>query len=271
MMSQILIMLQTELRIFPLPPNRIDLLSTTHPTAKSWELLSPSPPGTYGWPRLLLSPAKYLVTVTTSLHSSRPKLPSSFIWTYSEVCFFSKPCLFLPYSSLHQRLCYYQSPASILLPWTTPPSLCCCQADCLLVQCIKPCSPSLHWPPSSPTTTITGASVQFSSVAQSCLTLCDPWTAACQASLSITNSWSPPKPMSIVSVMPSNYLILCCPLPLLPSIFPSQWVRSSHQVAKNIGVSASTSVLPMNTQDWSPLGWTGWILLTVQVTLKRLL
>ena len=100
MMSQILIMLQTELRIFPLPPNRIDLLSTTHPTAKSWELLSPSPPGTYGWPRLLLSPAKYLVTVTTSLHSSRPKLPSSFIWTYSEVCFFSKPCLFLAASLL---------------------------------------------------------------------------------------------------------------------------------------------------------------------------
>ena len=48
-----------------------------------------------------------------------------------------------------------------------------------------------------------------------------PWTTACQASLSITNSWSPPKPMSIESVMPSNYLILCCPLLLLPSIFPS--------------------------------------------------
>ena len=47
-----------------------------------------------------------------------------------------------------------------------------------------------------------------------------PWTAARQASLSITNSWSPPKPMSIESVMPSNHLILCRPL-LLPSIFPS--------------------------------------------------
>ena len=48
-----------------------------------------------------------------------------------------------------------------------------------------------------------------------------PWTAAHQASLSITNSWSPPKPMSIESVMPSNHLILCRLLLLLPSIFPS--------------------------------------------------
>ena len=48
-----------------------------------------------------------------------------------------------------------------------------------------------------------------------------PWTAACQASLSITNSQIPPKPMSIESVRPSNHLILCHPLLLLPSIFPS--------------------------------------------------
>ena len=51
--------------------------------------------------------------------------------------------------------------------------------------------------------------------------LCDPWTAACQASLSITNSWSLLRLMSIKSVMPSNHLILCGPLLLLPSIFPS--------------------------------------------------
>ena len=51
-----------------------------------------------------------------------------------------------------------------------------------------------------------------------------PWTAACQASLSITNSQSLLKLMSIESVMPSNHLILCCPLLLLPSIFPSIWV-----------------------------------------------
>ena len=56
-----------------------------------------------------------------------------------------------------------------------------------------------------------------------------PWTTARQAFLPITNSWSPPKPVSIESVMPSSHLILCRPLLLLPSI---KWVSSSHQVAK---------------------------------------
>ena len=55
-----------------------------------------------------------------------------------------------------------------------------------------------------------------------------PWTAACQASLSITNCWSLPKPMSIETVMPSNHLILCHPLLLLPSIFPSIRVFSNE-------------------------------------------
>ena len=91
-----------------------------------------------------------------------------------------------------------------------------------------------------------------------------PWTAARQASLPITNSWRPPKPMSIELVMPSNHLILCCPLLLLPSIFPSIRVFSNESAfhirrPKFWSLSASTSVLPMNTQDWSPLGWTGWI------------
>ena len=54
------------------------------------------------------------------------------------------------------------------------------------------------------------------------------WIAACQASLSITNSWSSPKPMSIESVMPSNHLILCCSLLLLSSIFPSIRVFSNE-------------------------------------------
>ena len=88
-----------------------------------------------------------------------------------------------------------------------------------------------------------------------------PWTAAHQASLSITNSRSPPKPMSIELVMPSNYLFLCRPLLLLPSIFPSIRVLTMSQLfasgSQNIGVSVSTSVFPMNTQDWYPLGWTG--------------
>ena len=68
-----------------------------------------------------------------------------------------------------------------------------------------------------------------SSVAQSCLTL-TPWTAAPQASLSITNSWSLLKLMSIELMMPSNCLILCRPLLLLPSIFPSIKVFSDELV-----------------------------------------
>ena len=59
-----------------------------------------------------------------------------------------------------------------------------------------------------------------------------PWTAACQASLSITNSWSLPKLMSIESVMPSNHLILCHPLLLLPSIFPSIRVSSNESALR---------------------------------------
>ena len=77
-------------------------------------------------------------------------------------------------------------------------------------------------------------SVQFSSVAQSCLTLCDPMNR--RASLSITNSRSSLRLTSIESVMPSSHLILCFPLFLLPPIPPSislfQWVNSSHEVAK---------------------------------------
>ena len=108
-------------------------------------------------------------------------------------------------------------------------------------------------------------SVQFSS-AQSLSRVwlfATPWIRARQASLSITNSRSSPKLMSIKSVMPSSHLILCCPLLLLPPIllsigsFPmSQLFASGGQ---SIRVSALASVLPMNTQDWSPLGWTGWI------------
>ena len=89
-----------------------------------------------------------------------------------------------------------------------------------------------------------------------------PWTAALQASLSITNSWSLLKLTSIESVMPSNHLILCRPL-LLPSIFPSIRVFPVTQFfasgGQSIGVSASASVLPVNIQDWFPLGLTSWI------------
>ena len=92
----------------------------------------------------------------------------------------------------------------------------------------------------------------FSSVAQSFPTLCDPMDNSSQAFLSITNSLSLLKLMSIESVMPSKHLILC-PL-LLPQVFPSnedsfamsQFFASGGQ---SVGVSASTSVLPMNIQD----------------------
>ena len=90
-----------------------------------------------------------------------------------------------------------------------------------------------------------------------------PWTAARQASLSLTLSWSLLKLMSIESVMPSNHLILCCPLLLQPSVFLSIRVFSNELVLRirwpSIGVSASASVLPMNIQGWFSLGLTGLI------------
>ena len=90
-----------------------------------------------------------------------------------------------------------------------------------------------------------------------------PWTAARQASLSTTNSQSLPKPMSIDSMMPSNHLIFCRPLLLLPSIFPSIRVFS-NETALHIRWpkywSFSFNISFSNEhQDWSPLGWTGWI------------
>ena len=106
-------------------------------------------------------------------------------------------------------------------------------------------------------------SVQFSrSVMSDSVT---PWTAACQASLSVTSSRSLLKLMSIESVMPSNHLILCHPLFLLLSIFPSIRVFSNKSVLPircrtlSIGASASASVLPMNIQDWFPVGLIGLI------------
>ena len=79
-----------------------------------------------------------------------------------------------------------------------------------------------------------------------------PWTAARQTTPSITNSQNLLKLMSIESMMPSNYLILCRPILLLPSIFPTQ------QVAKVLKLSLSISS-SNDIQDWFPLGWTGWI------------
>ena len=84
------------------------------------------------------------------------------------------------------------------------------------------------------------SSVQFSH-------FCNPMTAASQASLSVTNYWSLLKLMSIKLVMPSNHVILSCPLLLQPSIFPSIQVFSTESVfpIRWPGASASASILPM--------------------------
>ena len=104
---------------------------------------------------------------------------------------------------------------------------------------------------------------QFSSVVQLWPLFATPWIAALQASLSITNSRSLLKLMSIEWVMPSSHLILCRPLLLLPQSLPASGSFLMSQLfawgGQSIGVSASASVLPVNTQDWSPLGWTGCI------------
>ena len=96
-------------------------------------------------------------------------------------------------------------------------------------------------------------SVLFSSVTQLCLALCNPMNRSTPGLPFHHHCRSLPKPMSIELVMPSNHLILCCPLLLLPSIFPSIRVFSNESLSasggQSIGVSASTSVLPMNTQD----------------------
>ena len=89
------------------------------------------------------------------------------------------------------------------------------------------------------------------------------WTAAHQASLSITNSQDLPKLMSNESVMPFNHLLLCHLLLLLPSIFPSIKVFCMSLFfasgGQSIGASTSASVLPRNILDWFPLGFAGCI------------
>ena len=98
------------------------------------------------------------------------------------------------------------------------------------------------------------------------------WTAARQASLSITSSWNPPKPMSIVSVMPSTHLILCRPLFLLPSVFPSSRVFSKESalcIRWPKYWSFSFSISPSNKHPRLISFRMNWLdLLAVQGTLK---
>ena len=90
-----------------------------------------------------------------------------------------------------------------------------------------------------------------------------PWIAVGQVSLTITNSQSLPKLMSIELVMPSSHIYSVVPLSSCPQFLPASGSFPMSQFfspgGQSIGVSASASVLLMNTQDWSPLGWTGWI------------
>ena len=104
--------------------------------------------------------------------------------------------------------------------------------------------------------------VQFSLVAQSCPTL---WPHELQHTRPPCPSPTPGvhKPMSMESVMPSNHLILCRPLLLPPSIFPSVRSFQMSQLfasgGQSIGVSVLASFLPKKSQGWSPSEWTGWI------------
>ena len=107
---------------------------------------------------------------------------------------------------------------------------------------------------------LTCSSVQMLSCVQ---LLATSWTAACQASLFITNPWSLLKLMSIESVMPFNHLALCCPLLLLPLIFPSIRVFPNESV---LGIrwpkywSFSFNISPSNEiQDWFPVELTSWL------------
>ena len=108
------------------------------------------------------------------------------------------------------------------------------------------------------------SSIQFSSfqLISRVWLFATPWTAACQASLSITNCWSLLKLTSIDSVMPYNHLTLCRPL-LPPSIFPGIRVFSNESVLRIRWPkywSFSFSISPSSEhQEWSPLGWTGFI------------
>ena len=108
-------------------------------------------------------------------------------------------------------------------------------------------------------------SVQFSSVAQSCLAPCNPMNRSTPG-LPIQHQLPEFTQTHVYRVGDgSNHLIFCCPLLLLPPIPPSIRVFSNESALHirwpNYWSFSFTSVLPMNTQDWSPLGWTGWICL----------
>ena len=148
-----------------------------------------------------------------------------------------------------------------------------------MAACIHVCShltiysaEHVDWNPKS--STLLSPSDQIRSVTQSCPTLCDPMNRS-QASLSITNSRRSPKLMCIESVMPSNHLILCCPLLLLPPIPPSIRVFSNESTLHKRWPkywSFSFSISPSNEHTGLISLMMDWLdLLAVQGTLKSLL
>ena len=145
------------------------------------------------------------------------------------------------------------------------PNCCSCcsvtKSCCNPMYCSTPGFPVLHYLPEL----LKPMSIQFSSV-QSLSRVwpfATPWTAAHQASLSITNSQSSSKLMPIGLVMPSSHLILCHPLLLLPPILLASESFPMSQLfawgGQSTGASALASFLPKKSQGWSPLEWTGWI------------
>ena len=103
---------------------------------------------------------------------------------------------------------------------------------------------------------------QFSSLTQSCLTLCEPMDCSMPGFLFHHQLLKLAQFVSIEWVIPSNHLILCCPLLLLPSIFPSIRVFSNESALPIRWPkywSFSFSISPFNIQDLFPLGWRGWI------------
>ena len=104
---------------------------------------------------------------------------------------------------------------------------------------------------------------EVSSVCQLCLIFATPWTAAHQASISITNSRSPSNPCPLSWWCNLTIFSSVVPFSSCPKYFPASGSLPMSQLfasdGQNIGVSVSTSVFPVNTQDWYPLGWTGWI------------
>ena len=147
---------------------------------------------------------------------------------------------------------FFENTFSRVSYWTPLPSLCPTQLKTILWKYDSLLALKIF-----------GMDLMFSSVTQSCLTLCDPMnhsTPGLPVHHQLPESTQTHVHWVGDTIQPSHPL--SSPSPPAPN--PSQheglfkWVSSSHQVA-SIGVSASTSVLPMNTQDWFPLGWTGWI------------